>query len=130
MTDPRSNQDFIPDIETMDLKKLKDKSFLVAISTGNRDEHMYLPGSIRGPFSFYEMCEYSGKLWKDKQMHAKILVASKKLDEKLDFLDAKTADYVEARYNDIIMDGLLLDDADKQYTCEAGVKTVEKEDGA
>ncbi len=126
-----SNDDFIPEIERMDLEKLKDKTFLVAMSSGNRDESDYLPSSIRGPFSFYDMCEYAGKMWRERQAHSKIITTSTVLETPNDFLDAKTTDYIESRFEDIILDAIIMDSLELKptdFTCEAELIPVPVED--
>ena len=111
--------DFIPQLEHMDLGKLKDQTFAVAISTGDRDKSGLLVSTLRGSFNFSEMVEYVYDLWNKRMDHAKVVVLSKKLEDKLQHLDAKTVDYIIAKAPDILLEGILL--TDEEFTCEAGV---------
>lgn len=117
MTD--SSNGFIPQIENMDLSKLKDKTFAVSISTGNRDDRLCLITYLRGPFDFVEMVQFVSDLWSELQ-HAKVYVLKKDIKSKLEWLDAKTIDYIIERHADIIMEEVLFS-SDKPYTCEAGL---------
>jgi hypothetical protein len=91
----------------MELSTLKDKLFCVSVNSGDRNKPKFLCSQIRGPFSFYEMVEYAGKLFANNMMHAKIVTLTKDIEEKPQFLDAGTVDYIEAHYQDIIIDGML-----------------------
>jgi hypothetical protein len=108
----------------MDLSKLKSKTFAVAISTGDRDKNGLLVSTLRGAFDFNEMVEYVYDLWSKRMDHAKVVVLSKKLEDKLEHLDAKTIDYIIAKAPDILLEDLLL--VDREYTCEAGVVTEDE----
>lgn len=113
---------FVGELEEMDLKALHDQIFMVAINTGSRDEPKFIPESICGPLSFYEMVETVGNLYRQEMLHAKVLIPSKNFGTPPKVLNENTVDFIEARFMDIIADGLLGGEIfnEKQYTCEAG----------
>src|ERR1035437_6544564 len=73
----KSGEDFIGEIEVMDLSKLKDLTFIVSVSAGDRNKCKVLASTIHGPYNFYEMCEEVGSMWKEHQHHAKATVLGK-----------------------------------------------------
>jgi len=117
------------EFEEMDLTELHDKIFLVAISTGDRNKKKYIPESICGPFNFYEMAEKVGECYTEQQLHAKAMIPSKTFGVGPVILNENTIDFIEARFMDIITDGLLggevLDST--EYTCKAGFVSDEEE---
>ncbi len=121
------------EFEEMDLSGLRDKLFMVAISTGPRNEPKYIPETICGPYDFYEMIETVGAIYKDQQLNAKAFVPSKTFGEPPQVLDENTIDFIEARYEDIAIDGLLDGSVlvSKEYTCTADfIKPEESEEEA
>lgn len=135
MSDPNMNlpvktgDDFIGELETMDLSSLKSESFLVAVSSGDRSKAKFLPSTIRGVFTFEEMCETVGIMWKDHQHHAKVVILQKDLAAAMKILDENTVDYIEAHFQDIITESMLdgvFDDV-KDYTCRAGIAEDDNE---
>lgn len=125
----KSGEDFVGELETMDLSELKGKSYLVAVNQGDRNKVKFLPSTIRGPFSFEEMCEAVGVMWKEHQHHAKVLVCSQDMTKPLINLDENTVDYIEAHFQDIITEAMLdgiFDD--KEYTCRAGLNEDSNEE--
>lgn len=126
----KSGDDFVGELETMDLTELKDKQYLVAASQGDRNDVKFVCSTIRGPFSFEEMCEVVGGMWKEHNHHAKAIVLQKDIHAKPIYLDENTIDYIEAHFQDIITESMLegvFDDV-KDYTCRAGVVTGTGED--
>lgn len=124
----KSGDDFVGELETMDLGPLKGESFMVSVSAGDRSGAKFLCTALRGPFSFEEMCEAVGTMWKEEQHHAKVVVCNKDFKAALKFLDENTVDYIEAHFQDIIVESMLngVFDESKEYTCRAGVlETVE-----
>lgn len=119
----KSGDDFVGELETMDLSELKSKKFLVAVNQGERSGVKFVCSTIRGEFSFEEMCEAVGTMWKEHQHHAKVIVLQKDLSAKPIFLDENTIDYIEAHFQDIITESMLdgVFDEDKDYTCRAGI---------
>jgi hypothetical protein len=115
-----SSDGFVPQIESMDLRSLYDQIFIVAISTGARDDGRLLAKTIHGPYSFDEMVGEVGRMWNDSQDNAKVYVLEKDHKKKSKWLDAKTIDYIQAKYVDIIMERLIGSE-DRSYTVEAGV---------
>lgn len=118
----KSGEDFIGELESMDLSELKDKTFMVAVSNGDRNKGKFVSTTIRGPYSFAEMCEEVGTMWAEEQHHAKVIIPSRKRNEPIKTLDENTIDYIESHYLDIITESMLeglLDD--KEYTCRAGI---------
>lgn len=119
----KSGDDFIGELEVMDLSELKDKTFLVAVSTGDRNKGRFLSTTARGPYTFTEMCEEVGVMWKEQQHHAKAILLTKKRDAAIKSLDENTIDYIEAHYGDIVVESMLegVFDEQKEYTCKAGI---------
>ena len=117
---------FLGEFEQMDLSELKDKMFMVAISSGDPSKCKYIPESIHGPYGFYEMVEQVEAMWKNCQHHAKVLVTSKNMGRPPQFLDTCTVDYLEAKGGQIITEGMLGgDDLITDYTCKAGLFEAE-----
>lgn len=121
--------DFVAEFHkgTMDLTKFKDKSFIVAINTGNRNKYQLLGSSIHGPYDFYEMIEQVGAMYSQEQHHAKPVILNKDSEAPVEFLDSGTIDYIENFWMDIITEEIL-EAACVSYTCEGGTVTEEKED--
>ena len=112
----------IMDFENMNLSALKDKTYVVAVSTGDRSKCKILASTLHGPYDFLEMVEAVGNMWVTHQHHAKVTVLEKDVEKLTNFLDENTTDYIEAKWQEIISDTILLgDDADKKYTCEASI---------
>lgn len=119
----KTGEDFVGELETMDLSELKDKQYLVAVNQGERSGVKFVCSTIRGPYTFEEMCEQVGVIWKEHQHHCKAIVLQKDPSAKPVYLDENTIDYIEANFQDIITESMLegvFDDA-KDYTCRAGV---------
>ena len=114
--------DFIGELEEMDMSEMYDKMFMVAISTGPRDGIQFLCSTVCGPLNFYEMVETVSEIYKDKLVHAKVIVPSKEFGVPPKVLDENTIDYIEARSIDILMDSFLSGeiDATREFTCKAG----------
>jgi len=118
---------FIGEFAEMDLAELKDKVFLVALSTGDRAKPKFISESVCGPLDFHEMVEIVANVHIDQQLHAKAMIPSKKFGEKPQVLDACTIDYIEAKYAEILMEALLTGELEKKYTCKAGFVNYEEE---
>jgi hypothetical protein len=117
------DEDFIAEFESMDLTDLKDRQYIVAINQGDRNGPKYVCSSIKGPFSFEEMCEQVGLMWRQHQHHAKVTILDKEMGKQSMFLDENTVDYIEAHYEDIVTESMLdgvFDDV-KEYTCKANI---------
>ena len=101
--------DFIADFHEgeMDMSKLKDKQFVVAVNTGNRNKCKLLASSLRGPYDFYEMVEQVGYMYAKEMHHAKVTILSTNHDEPVQFLDSGTIDYIESHWKNIISEGIL-----------------------
>lgn len=119
----KTGEDFVGELETMDLGELKGKQFIVAVSNGERSGVTFVCSTVRGPYSFEEMCESVGVMWKQEQHHAKVIVCQKDASAKPKYLDENTIDYVEAHFQDIVCESMLdgVFDEDKEYTCRAGI---------
>lgn len=119
----KSGEDFVGELEQMDLSELKDKTFLVAVSNGDRNKSKFVSTTVRGPYSFAEMCEEVGTMWANEQHHAKVIIPERDRNKPIKTLDENTVDYIECHYLDIIteamLEGMLSDD--KEYTCRAGI---------
>lgn len=122
---PVKKDNFLAEAEVMDLSKIKDKVFAVAVSTGPVDGVKYLCTTLHGPFNFTEMLQEVGEMWTQHQHHAKVVLMSKKQNEKIVYLDANTVDYIECHYSDIIVEEMLGGAFDKEFTCQAGLVTEE-----
>ncbi|NVM33960.1 MAG: hypothetical protein HWN81_00090 [Candidatus Lokiarchaeota archaeon] len=127
MSDLPVNKDenFVGEFETMDLNELRDKQFMVAVATGDPEKCKYLCGTLHGPYEFTEMLDEVGSMYLEHQHHAKILICGTDKSKRLNFLDRNTIDYIEANYEDLIMneviEGIVLND---EYTCKAGINEV------
>lgn len=118
---------FVGEFHEMDLAEIKDKTFLVALSTGDRAKPKFIPESVCGPLTFFEMVEVVANVHIDQQLHAKAMIPSKKFGERPLVLDACTIDYIEAKYTEILMEALLTGELEKAYTCKAGFVNYEEE---
>ena len=119
----KTGEDFIGEYETMDLSVLKDKTFCVSVSSGERNKIKFLSSCLRGPYNFTEMIEEVGTMWTNEQHHAKVIVMEKDRTKAVKFLDENTVDYIEAHFVDIITESMLdgVFDDEKEYTCRAGL---------
>lgn len=126
----KTGDDFVGELETMDLTELKGKDYMVAVNQGDRGGVKFVCSTIRGPYSFEEMCETVGVMWREHQHHAKVIVCQKDQKTKPVLLDENTIDYIEAHFQDIITESLLdgVFDEQKDYTCRAGVIEGSNED--
>lgn len=112
---------FVPQIEDMDLSRLYECVFVVAVSTGPRDEGNLLAKTMRGPYAFDEMVGEVGRMWCDDQNNSKVYIMEKDPSKRSKWLDAKTVDYIQDKYMDIIMARIIGQGALKTYTCDAGI---------
>lgn len=106
----------------MDFSNLVDKTFLVAVSTGDRNKPKLLASTMRGPFDFYEMVEAVGYMYKREQHHAKVFVLERSFEKGTFFLDEGTIDYMEANWEEIVSTGILEQElfGDDEETIPAG----------
>jgi hypothetical protein len=86
----------------MDFSHIKDEQFIVAVSTGDRNKQKLLASTIRGPYTFSEMCNRVGRMWEEHAHHAKVYVLEQDPTKPTTFLDAGTVDYIEANWEDIV----------------------------
>jgi hypothetical protein len=91
----------------IDFGHLVDKTFLVAVSTGDRNKPKLLASTMRGPFEFFEMCEAVGSMYQNEQHHGKVYILEKSFDVGISFLDEGTIDYIEANWIEIVTTGIL-----------------------
>lgn len=123
-------ENFVGELENMNLDELRDKTFVVAISTGSRDKCNFICNTMRGPFDFYEMVEHVGRIYQEQILHTKAAVLEDDFDKSFHFLDECTMDYIEAKSEQIVMEGLLEGAFDTDYTCKAGVvEAIDEEEG-
>lgn len=122
----KDGDDFLAETEVMDLSAFRDKLFMVAVSTGDRNKVKLLAATIHGPYTFAEMAEQVGSMWREHQHHAKVLVLEKDFTQGVIMLSENTIDYIECHYGDIAVEAMLLGefDGEKEYTCTAGVVVV------
>lgn len=121
------SDDFIGEFECMNLDELRDKRFLIAISTGKREQGRFISQTIRGPYDYWEMLEEVGYMFQEEQHHAKVIITNKERDKPNKFLDENTTDYIEANWVSLSAE-VLLEDEDKEYTCRAGINTTDPND--
>lgn len=121
------NKEFYADYENMDLTKIHTETFLVGVSTGSREKAKMICTTMRGPFSFYEMVDVVGAMWKENNHHAKIHILSKDFKEPANYLDENTTDYIETKFEDLLVEEFLTT-SDEEYTCEVGVLSESDEE--
>jgi len=117
---PDSSEMFVPEIENMNLNDLKNKLFIVGVSTGSRDFSGVLPKTIRGPYNFLEMIGQVESMWSRDLNHPKVFILEKDRGEPSRWLDAKTVDYIIAKAAMICMEEIILKN-EEEFTCEAGI---------
>ena len=117
-------REFLAEAEVMDLSPIKDKTYMVAVGTGDPNKVKFLCSTVHGPYNFSEMCQEVGDMWVQHQHHTKAIILEKDPKAKVLLLDANTIDYIEAHYIDIIMEDTLSAFEEKEYTCVAG--TIEE----
>jgi hypothetical protein len=124
---PVKKDNFLAEAEVMDLSKLRDKVFAVAVSTGAPDGVKFLCSTLHGPYNFTEMLQEVGDTWQQHQHHCKVIVLDKDVKNKVQFLDANTVDYIELNYADIIVEEMLggAFSEPKDFTCQAGIVSEE-----
>ena len=116
---------FLGEFEEMDLSELVDdtSAFMVAQQTGEPKSPRYVPSTIRGPYTFYEMVEEVGQMWENEQVHAKVIYCERDRDLPLRWLDECTIDFIEARWQEILTEGFLSGSVEKEYDVRAGILT-------
>ena len=112
---------FAPQAEEMDLSALYAHTYVVAVSTGDRDDGRLLAKTMHGPYGFDEMVGEVGRMWTDSQDNAKVYILEKDPLKKSKGLDSKTIDYIQDKYMDIIMARIIGNDEPKKYTVQAGI---------
>ena len=119
----KDKENFLAEIEVLDLSAIKDKQFMVAVGTGDPDGVKFLCSTIHGPYGFTDAVQEIGAMWVDHQHHAKAIICDKNQNERVKLLDGNTIDYIECHYNDIITEEMLSGafDGPKEYTCKAGL---------
>ena len=123
----KSKEEFLGgEFETMDLSELKDKLFIVGVNTVDRNKSKMICSTMHGPYTFSEMLEEVGYMWSTHYHHAKVIIANKNRDAKVQFLDENTVDYIEAKWQDLIMEEFLNGGLEKEWTCRAGI--IEEEE--
>jgi hypothetical protein len=120
---PVKKDNFLAEIEVMDLSAIKNGQFMVAVGTGDPDGVKFLCSTIHGPYDFTDMVQEVGDMWINHQHHAKVVICDKNQNERVKMLDGNTIDYIECHHTDIITEEMLSGafDAPKQYTCKAGL---------
>lgn len=88
----------------MDFSYLRDHQYIVAVNTGPRNKAKLLASTIRGPFDFSQMVEAVGSMYEREQHHAKVYVLEKSFENGIFFLDEGTIDYIEAYWQDILIE--------------------------
>lgn len=111
----------------IDFGHLVEKTFLVAVSTGDRNKPKLLASTMRGPFDFYEMCEAVGSMYEREQHHAKVYILEKSFEKGIGFLDCGTVDYIESAWKDIVCTGVLEQElfGEEEGTIPAGTLELE-----
>lgn len=100
------DEDYCAELDgrNMDFEKLRGHEYLVAVNTGPRNKPKLLASTMRGPFPFLEMIEIVGSMYQREQHHAKVYVLEKSFDKGIFFLDEGTIDYIEAYWEDIVVE--------------------------
>ena len=88
----------------IDFEKLRGHQYLVAVSTGPRNKPKLLASTIRGPFDFSKMVEAVGSMYEREQHHAKVYKLEESFEKPIFFLDEGTIDYIEANWQDILIE--------------------------
>lgn len=114
------DKDFVGEFEKMNLDELRNGTFLVAIGQGDREKGRFMSSTVRGPYDYFEMIEEVGYMWSQEQHHAKVIFVNKDREKPNKFLDTNTTDYIEANWEDLAAEILLMDD-EAEYTCRAGI---------
>lgn len=140
---PVKKDNFLAEIERMDLSEIKDKQFLVAVATGDPEGVKFLCSTVHGPYDFTSMVQEVGDMWNVHQHHAKVILCETDPTKEVQMLDANTVDYIECHATDIITEAMLEGafDPDQDFTCRAGLiseevssdprhKKADKEDAA
>ena len=130
-----SNQDlqvgdpatFLGESQSMDLSELKDKTFIVAVNSGDREKGKFICETIMGPFTFLEMVDEVNYMWQENLHHSKVYVISRDRREPPRFLDVCTCDFIEARAVDIATEAFI-EGTLGEYTCKAGLVSAIDED--
>jgi len=105
--------------ETMDLSKLYNKTFGVAHGTGKPTSAQFHCSTLLAPLTFEEMVGAVAQILQTQQLHAKVFVLRNDSSIKMEMLDPNTIDYIEAKYQDILVERIFLKDEEVEYTCEA-----------
>src|ERR1035437_8909623 len=124
---PVKKDNFLAEVEVMDLSAIKDGQSLVAVATGNPESIKFLCSTIHGPYDFTTMVQEVGDMWNTHQHHAKVIVCEQNPNRKVEMLDENTIDYIECHATDILTEAMLggaFDD--KEFTCQAGLLSEEK----
>lgn len=122
---PVDKDNFLAEVEVMDLSGCRGKSYLVAVGTGAPDKVKFLSSTVHGPYDFTEMLQEVGEMWYAHQHHAKVVILEKDANKKTQILHPNVIDYIECHYVDLITEEMLGgSDEEKVYTCKAG--TVEE----
>ena len=121
------DDNFIGELETMNLAELKGQQFLVGINQGKREAGQFMSATIRGPYDYFEMIEEVGIMYETQQHHAKVIIVNGDRNKANKFLDENTTDYIEANWADLSAE-ILLEDDDVEYTCRAGINETDLED--
>jgi hypothetical protein len=117
----KKSEEFLAEVEVMDLSHLKNSQFIVAVSTGDPKSFKLLASTIHGPYSFVEMLQEVGDLWATHQHHARVIILAKDVTSPVECLDENTVDYIECYYGDLIMEEMIDGAFSKEYTCQVGL---------
>jgi hypothetical protein len=118
---PVKKDNFLAEVEVMDLSKIKDHKFAVAVGTGDPEGCKFLCSTIHGPYDYMDMLQEVGDMWVNHQHHAKVIILDKNQNERVKMLDGNTVDYIECHYTDIITEEMLNGAFNKEFTCQAGI---------
>lgn len=123
---PVKKDNFLAEVEVMDLSPIKNNKFLVAVATGAPDGVKFLCSTVHGPYEFTEMVQEVGDMWNTHQHHAKVIILEKNPQKAVKMLDPNTIDYIECHYSDIITDEMLGGAFGKAFTCQVGLVSEEE----
>jgi len=124
---PVKKDNFLAEIEVMDLSNIKNDQFLVAVGTGDPNGVKFLCSTIHGPYDFTTMVQEVGDMWNTHQHHAKVIICESDPTKQVKMLDGNTIDYIECHATDIITEAMLAGAFDeKEFTCKAGLVLEEE----
>ena len=113
-------ENFIGELENMDLSELHENTFLVAVEGGKG----IMPSTVSGPFNFLDMVDVVGDTFSKTGLNCVVFESKTDPFAKAQTLDTCTIDFIQANYENIIMDSFLNPDFSEEFTCKAGFEEI------